>query len=69
MMDLGAISIGRSTARTKDMAGTNGFDQTPIRKESCCAGLADPTIGQDQDLTRTNGNGISRVFPGNLWPA
>ena len=26
-------------------------------------------FGRDQDLTRTNGNGISRVFPGNLWPA
>jgi hypothetical protein len=68
-MDLGAISIGRPTARSKDMAGTNGFDQTSIRKESCCAGSADLTIGRDQDLTRRKGNGVSRVFTGNLWAA
>ena len=46
-----------------------GFDQTPIHKESCCAAWPRQPLGGTKILTRTNGNGISRVSPGNLWPA
>jgi hypothetical protein len=69
MMDLGAISVEPVDSANEGYGWYEWFDQTPIFKESCCAGSADPTIRRDQDLTRTKGNGISRVFPGNLWQA
>ena len=62
MMDLGAISIGRSTPRTKDTAGTSGLTRHRSSKKVVVPdGLTQPLGGTNISLER-KGMGLVECF-------